>query len=148
MSNIICPNCDQANAHGSKFCNNCGNRLPLSDKITCPNCQTPNAASLFYCDNCGARLVKENLPTEVEPDSEADEETEQTSIRPSDLFALPTRKPGDTGKLDPGIVPDWLRTGKRESDQQADSLDTGDDSSIDHAAEPTDDAPPTSWCNG
>ena len=125
MSNVICPNCEQTNTSGSKFCNNCGNRLPPSDKIICPNCQTPNAATLFYCDNCGSRLVKETLPTEAEADSE--DEAEPTSIRPSDLFGLPMRKPGDTGKLDANTVPDWLRTGKAEDEPEPEALEPTDE---------------------
>ncbi len=133
MSNVICPNCEQTNTPGSKFCNNCGNRLPPSDEIICPNCQTPNAATLFYCDNCGSRLVKETLPTEAEADSE--DEAEPTSIRPSDLFGLPMRKPGDTGKLDANTVPDWLRTGKPEDELESDSLEATDEESLLEQAE-------------
>jgi hypothetical protein len=122
MSTILCPNCAHANSSTSKFCNNCGQRLPTSTEIICPNCQTPNPHNLFYCDHCGARLVKENLPTEVESDPDL-EEPEQSSVLPADLFSLPTRKPGDTGKLDLNTLPDWLRKGGQEEDEELETED-------------------------
>ena len=121
MSTILCPNCDHANSPNSKFCSNCGHRLPPSTQIICPNCQTPNPRNLFYCDHCGARLVKETLPTEVESDPGLDDELEQPSVHPTDLFSLPIRKPGDTGKLDLNTLPDWLRKGgQKEEGETAD----------------------------
>jgi hypothetical protein len=116
MSTIFCPNCDHANSPNSKFCSNCGHRLPPSTEIICPNCQTPNPRTLFYCDHCGARLVRETLPTEVESDPDLDDELEPF-VHPTDLFSLPTRKPGDTGKLDLNMLPDWLRAGGRGEDE-------------------------------
>lgn len=118
MNTILCPSCDHANVPNSKFCSNCGHRLPPSTEIICPNCQTPNPRNLFYCDHCGARLVKETLPTEVESDPDLDDELEPASVHPTDLFALPTRKPGDTGKLDRNTLPDWLRTAGLEEDEE------------------------------
>jgi hypothetical protein len=103
---IICGECQAANVAGSKFCNNCGSKLPDSVVHICPVCQTPNPKNRYYCDRCGTRLVQDDLPkVSDEP------ETSETESTTSEAFSLPTRKPGDTGELDPGDLPDWLRTG-------------------------------------
>ncbi|WP_420641414.1 zinc ribbon domain-containing protein [Candidatus Leptofilum sp.] len=101
---IQCKECGYQNPHSSKFCNNCGAKLPLSTHIICPNCETPNTRDRVFCDTCGTRLIPETsrLPAE-EPDA---------SPPPTNQpFSLPARRPGDTGELDPMAVPDWLRTG-------------------------------------
>lgn len=119
MSEIICPNCDHSNAPGSKFCNNCGTKLPPSTKILCPNCGKPNSRDLFYCDHCGTRLVQEKRPTEAKTDP-----SEQLGGG-AKMFSLPARKPGQTGELDPNRVPDWLRTGETPdegSDEESEDL--------------------------
>lgn len=104
---IICRECQTPNTPGSKFCNNCGARLPISTNILCPNCQTPNPRNRLYCDNCGTRLVPDETakPKKVEP------KAEESPSSPK-MFTLPTRKPGDTGELDPLKVPDWLKGGQ------------------------------------
>ncbi len=105
---LICPECQSANTPGSKFCNNCGHRLPPSTSLICPNCSTPNPRDRFYCDNCGSRLVKES------PASKGPEEEKPLS-QTGTFFSLPARPPGQTGELDPlQIVPDWL---KKQADE-------------------------------
>ena len=100
---LTCPECQSANTPGSKFCNNCGHRLPPSTSLICPNCSTPNPRDRFYCDNCGSRLVKE-APTSKGP------EEEKPLPQTGTFFSLPVRPPGQTGELDPlQIVPDWLK---------------------------------------
>lgn len=101
---IQCKKCGYQNPHSSKFCNNCGAKLPLSTHIICPNCETPNTRDRVFCDTCGTRLVAEPSPT-------PSEETEPAPSPKSQPFSLPARRPGDTGELDPMAVPDWLRTG-------------------------------------
>lgn len=108
MSNtVICRECSTPNQTGSKFCNNCGARLPLSTNILCPTCQTPNPRNRLYCDNCGTRLVPDesSKPKLKKPEPKAEEPATPKG------FSLPARKPGDTGELDPNSVPDWLKTG-------------------------------------
>lgn len=110
---IICTNCQTANTPGSKFCNNCGERLPLSTSLICPNCSTPNPRNRFYCDNCGTRLVKDTAKPE-EPETGKREEPDTGSF-----FSLPVRPPGETGDLDPlQIVPDWLEKQGQEDDDE------------------------------
>ncbi len=104
---IICRECNTPNTPGSKFCNNCGARLPISTNILCPNCQTPNPRNRLYCDNCGTRL----LPDETAKPKKAEPKAEESPSSPK-MFTLPTRKPGDTGELDPLKVPDWLKGGQ------------------------------------
>ena len=105
MSNeITCKTCGFANPHSSKFCNNCGAKLPLSTHIICPSCETPNTRDRIFCDTCGTRLVPET--NKLKP-----EEPAETPPPANEPFSLPTRRPGDTGELNPNAVPDWLRTG-------------------------------------
>ena len=107
MSNEIkCKECGYENPRSSKFCNNCGTKLPLATHIFCPNCNTPNTRDRIFCDTCGTRLVPETIQPDVEPPQE--------SAPPvvNEPFSLPARRPGDTGELNPNAVPDWLRTGE------------------------------------
>ncbi len=110
MSNeITCKECGYKNPHSSKFCNNCGAKLPLSTHIICPNCATPNTRDRIFCDTCGTRLVAEHPQLKPEDPIES-----QPLNKP---FSLPARRPGDTGELNPNAVPDWLRTGNIGADK-------------------------------
>ena len=50
---MTCPQCQQPNAPGVKFCGECGARLP----VACPACGQPNEPTRKFCGECGARLV-------------------------------------------------------------------------------------------
>lgn len=113
---IYCPECHYANTPGSKFCNNCGTKLPLSTHIMCPNCSTANTRDRIFCDNCGSRLVPDEKPKPDEPEV-------QEPATGSGAFTLPTRKPGETGELDPSKLPDWLSRQMSEKAQQAEEDD-------------------------
>ncbi|MCP4358656.1 MAG: hypothetical protein GY796_11615 [Chloroflexi bacterium] len=102
---ISCKECGFQNPSGSKFCSNCGSKLPLSTHIICENCGTSNPIDRIFCDHCGTRL----LPEEPLTDEKTPPEEPASGAKP---FSLPTRKPGETGDLDPGKVPDWLKTGR------------------------------------
>ncbi len=54
---IYCPNCGTANRDGSRFCNDCGHKLPSKTGIVCPMCSHMNPPANVYCDHCQARLV-------------------------------------------------------------------------------------------
>jgi len=54
---IYCPNCGTANRDGSRFCNDCGHKLPSKTGIVCPMCSHMNPPANVYCDRCQARLV-------------------------------------------------------------------------------------------
>ena len=47
-----CPQCQQENPPGSRFCNACGGRLVL----VCPSCQHPNRPANRFCNGCGQAL--------------------------------------------------------------------------------------------
>jgi uncharacterized OB-fold protein len=56
---IACPSCGTANAPGTKFCRECGAKLP--DKPApvagaCPSCGSANAPGTKFCRECGAKL--------------------------------------------------------------------------------------------
>jgi len=55
---IYCPKCGTANRDGSKFCNDCGARLPPPGTgALCPECGTFNPVTTLFCQKCGARVV-------------------------------------------------------------------------------------------
>lgn len=110
---IICENCQFENPLGSKFCSNCGFKLPLSTHILCSNCSTPNLIDRIFCDNCGTRLVQDD------PLSEDEEVAEEPPKSGRSAFSLPARQPGDTGELHPNLVPDWLIKGEQRAEEQA-----------------------------
>ncbi len=123
MSNEIkCKTCGFENPHSSKFCNNCGAKLPLSTHIICPNCETPNTRDRIFCDTCGTRLVPDT--SQLKP-----EEPEEAPPPPpaNEPFSLPARRPGDTGELHPHAVPDWLRTGDIGSTKDNDAGESDDE---------------------
>ncbi len=103
---IYCPSCHAPNTPGSKFCNNCGTRLPPGTSLICPNCETANSRDRLYCDTCGTRLVQDAQTIPQEPNAE----TEDQSSDKNSFFSLPIRPAGETGELDPNKkVPDWLK---------------------------------------
>src|SRR5579875_269102 len=52
MDMSSCPACGHDNPLGSKFCNECGTKLPSR----CPNCGTENPIGSKFCNECGTRL--------------------------------------------------------------------------------------------
>lgn len=116
---ITCKECGFTNPHSSKFCNNCGAKLPLSTHIICPNCETPNTRDRVFCDTCGTRLMPETSQLK----SDEPEESQPPANQP---FSLPARRPGETGELDPNAVPDWLRTGDIGSIKDAPEVPSDD----------------------
>ncbi|MBE9470496.1 MAG: zinc ribbon domain-containing protein, partial [Chloroflexi bacterium] len=80
---IYCPKCGTANRRGSRFCNECGETLPLGTALRCPMCGTMNPVGNVYCDQCNARLT----PMKVPPPGES--EREQTPIKGLSLPTIP-----------------------------------------------------------
>lgn len=51
---IKCPNCNQENPDGSRFCSTCGNKLEVF--LTCPSCGGQVAYGSAFCPLCGKNL--------------------------------------------------------------------------------------------
>ncbi|MBC7260237.1 MAG: SPFH domain-containing protein [Chloroflexi bacterium] len=52
---VKCPNCGNMVPAGSKFCNNCGQKLAVENK--CPNCGVDVPPGSKFCPNCGQKLA-------------------------------------------------------------------------------------------
>lgn len=52
---VKCPNCGADVPAGSKFCNNCGQKLVAESK--CPNCGADVPPGSKFCNNCGHKLA-------------------------------------------------------------------------------------------
>jgi adenylate cyclase len=58
-----CPECQQVNREGAKFCDSCGARL----ESRCPTCQTLLRPQAKFCDECGHALVPAATVDNVPP---------------------------------------------------------------------------------
>ena len=63
---IYCPKCGTANQRGSRFCNECGESLPMRTALRCPMCGTMNPVGNLHCDRCQARLIPMAAPSSEE----------------------------------------------------------------------------------
>src|SRR5512135_897014 len=54
---IYCPGCGTANRDGSRFCNECGTKLPTTTSSLCPTCGIANPPHSLFCEKCGTRLI-------------------------------------------------------------------------------------------
>ena len=66
--------------------------------------------TVFFVIIAAVASVQDEIPL-----SEDDPKEEDQASAPQ-AFTLPTRKPGETGELNPGLLPDWLRTGEHATD--------------------------------
>lgn len=57
---ITCPNCGMENGEGTKFCCECGTRLPLQEpqERYCPSCGTAVQPGMRFCSECGQRMAE------------------------------------------------------------------------------------------
>ena len=106
-----CPNCGTANRDGSRFCNECGHKMPSKTGIMCPMCSHVNPAANVYCDNCQARLVP------VSPDAPASTPSPtggtapirkgiSLPVKPSE--AIEPEGPAPEAEPESEETPDWL----------------------------------------
>src|SRR5512135_2826076 len=112
---IYCPSCSTANRDGSRFCNECGAKLPTMTSTRCPTCGTLNPPNSLFCEKCGTRLI-----ASLVEEPEAPEASTPASLVPKGL-SLPTKSPveiesaaaaQDTGAPQPPAeeeVPEWLQ---------------------------------------
>jgi hypothetical protein len=84
---IYCPGCGTANRDGSRFCNECGTKLPTLTSSLCPTCGTPNPPHSLFCEKCGTRLVASLTEEPEEPEAAA-----PSALVPKGL-SLPTKSP-------------------------------------------------------
>jgi len=80
---IYCPKCGTANQRGSRFCNECGEPLPMHTALRCPMCGTMNPVGNVYCDRCHARLT----PMAASPPGGA--EREEAPVKGISLPTIP-----------------------------------------------------------
>ncbi len=97
---IYCPSCGTANRDGSRFCNECGTKLPTMTSSLCPTCGTPNPPHTIFCEKCGARLI----PSLAE-ESEESEAHAPSAVVPKGL-SLPTKSTTEPEPAVPAPVPD------------------------------------------
>jgi hypothetical protein len=133
---IYCPKCGTANRDGSRFCNECGEKLGSQTQIKCPHCGVLNSVQSVFCSECGGRLLVPpssgpstratpaikglSLPTKapLSPDDQAvsdDADTSEAEDLPAWLRELggslsSISAPGEStpseGSTD---IPDWLQ---------------------------------------
>ena len=109
---IHCSKCGAANRRGSRFCNECGEPLPMRTALRCPMCGTMNPVGNVYCDQCNARLI----PMGTLPSEEAGEVPEPPSapIKGLSLPTIPLEAPLEQPTEEISVsteaeaAPDWL----------------------------------------
>ncbi|MBN1977127.1 MAG: zinc ribbon domain-containing protein, partial [Anaerolineae bacterium] len=128
---LYCPKCGTANRRGSRFCNECGELLPMHTGLRCPMCGAMNPVQNAYCDQCNARIVP--MSSSEQPESG------QPSIRGVSLPAIsfgekpPIPEPLDAASPE-GVV------GKAEADDRLTQFrETPDESKAETSAEDADD---------
>ncbi len=92
---IHCPKCGAANRRGSRFCNECGESLPIRTALRCPMCGTMNSVGNVYCDRCHARLI----PLTTSPPDGDDQEPAPVPA-PVKGLSLPTIPLDEKGEPD------------------------------------------------
>ena len=56
-----CPSCGHVNPEGTKFCQECGQKLGSQGNV-CPSCGTANAPGIKFCQECGNKLQADPPP--------------------------------------------------------------------------------------
>lgn len=132
---ISCSKCGTLNRDGSKFCNNCGERLRtasggttmLTNGIICPKCGTLNRVENVFCSNCGTHLLPLSgsgqsdkpsappikglsLPTKSTSPSSPDETAVPIDAAPGEQSAPEEAAPTEPGEpvASQYEIPDWL----------------------------------------
>ena len=63
-----CPSCGVDLPDGSKFCDNCGNKIQIAPSgKKCPQCGFENMSQAAFCDNCGYQFVSATSPPPPPP---------------------------------------------------------------------------------
>lgn len=81
---VICPNCGFGNRRGTKFCGECGaklpEQLPALREVICPDCGVKAKNGMRFCVNCGRELVKKREESEAVSESESTEDFKKQHI--------------------------------------------------------------------
>jgi hypothetical protein len=128
---IHCPKCGAANRRGSRFCNECGEPLPMRTALRCPMCGTMNSVGNVYCDKCQARLI----PMASSPSAEAEAAPGPPSapIKGLSLPTIPLEAPPEQPAGEAAISaeaeaePDWLADMRGQVPVEEAAPEAGDD---------------------
>ena len=96
---IYCSTCGTANRDGSRFCNECGTKLPTTTSSLCPMCGTANPPNSLFCEKCGARLVASLADETEEPEAPA------PSVPLRKGLSLPTKPATEDSSAKPAQPP-------------------------------------------
>jgi rRNA maturation endonuclease Nob1 len=57
---VICLKCNAEYEEGTNFCNVCGTKLIINEKVKmiCPNCNLEYKEGTNFCNDCGTKLIK------------------------------------------------------------------------------------------
>src|SRR5512147_1412361 len=110
---VYCSSCGTANRDGSRFCNDCGAKLPSGTSVRCPQCGTPNSPADTFCEKCGARLVPTLADDAPEP--------EPPTAPLKKGLSLPTKPDADASPA----PADWLGQLRSTLDSSAESEPAG-----------------------
>jgi len=104
---IYCPACGTANRDGSRFCNECGQRLaPEEAPAICPRCGAANPPESAHCGGCGLDLKRSR--------EEAEPGTGTGANAPAE-----TPTPPESAAVDGGGLPPWLDSIESPDEQPA-----------------------------
>src|SRR5262245_58441926 len=115
---IYCPSCGTANRDGSRFCNECGTKLPTMTSSLCPTCGRPNPPHSLFCENCGTRLIASLAEDQDEPETAAPAKQGPKGIslptKPAAAEGEPAPEPPGSEKPAESMTPDeevsdWMR---------------------------------------
>ena len=112
---IYCPLCGTANRHGSKYCNECGDKFDLSMQVECPRCGALNPIADALCNECGEQLPLSPL-VEVTHAQRAKKDSLPASVKdgsgtPAWLEDLPPPLAGETPSVTEMETGNWETAG-------------------------------------
>lgn len=59
---LTCKNCGTENPSGTKFCQECGEKLTIPVSLKCPKCGAENPPGTKFCRDCGTKLGEPASP--------------------------------------------------------------------------------------
>ena len=86
MSYITCPNCGHQCPEGSRFCNQCGAPIAMSNEVECPACHSMIPADSIFCPVCRNMMKKASQ----QPEATIEEPVSQSRRQPIDFGARET----------------------------------------------------------